>query len=68
MAETGLVARFHGADKPWEMYEYPVPAPEPGAAIIKIAPEQYLRLRSPLLARRYGRDPDGKAASACTRS
>ena len=37
MAETGLVARFHGADKPWEMYEYPVPAPEPGAAIIKIA-------------------------------
>src|SRR3989442_14901875 len=37
MAETGRMAVFHGTGKPFEIREYPVPDPEPGAALIKIA-------------------------------
>src|SRR2546428_333311 len=37
MAETGRMAVFHGTGKPFEIREYPVPEPEPGAALIKIA-------------------------------
>ncbi|MCY3801177.1 MAG: zinc-binding dehydrogenase [Chloroflexi bacterium] len=37
MAEKGLVARFHGPNDPWEIYEYPVPEPRPGAAVLKVA-------------------------------
>jgi threonine dehydrogenase-like Zn-dependent dehydrogenase len=31
------MAVFHGAGKPFEIREYPVPEPEPGAALIKVA-------------------------------
>ena len=37
MAETGLVARFHGANLPWDIHEYNVPDPKAGAVVIKIA-------------------------------
>lgn len=37
MADTARLAVFHGAGKPFEIREYPVPEPEPGAALIKIA-------------------------------
>src|SRR5437879_5517602 len=37
MAETARMAVFHGTGKPFEIREYPVPEPEPGAALIKIA-------------------------------
>src|SRR6266516_701928 len=37
MAETARMAVFHGAGKPFEIREYPVPDPEPGAALIKVA-------------------------------
>ena len=37
MAETAKLAVFHGTGKPFEIREYPVPEPEPGAALIKIA-------------------------------
>jgi len=37
MAETGRMAVFHGTGKPFEIREYPVPDPEPGAILIKIA-------------------------------
>ncbi len=34
MAETARMAVFHGAGKPFEIREYPVPDPEPGAMLI----------------------------------
>ena len=37
MAETGRMAVFHGAGKPFEIREYPVPDPGQGAILIKIA-------------------------------
>lgn len=37
MTETGKMAVFHGSGKPFEIREYPVPDPEPGAILIKIA-------------------------------
>src|SRR5204863_507401 len=37
MAETARMAVFHGTGKPFEIREYPVPEPEPGAALIKIS-------------------------------
>jgi len=37
MAETARLAVFHGAGKPFEIREYPVPDPEPGAILIKVA-------------------------------
>jgi Zn-dependent alcohol dehydrogenase len=37
MAETGRLAVFHGTGKPFEIREYPVPEPEPGAIVIQIA-------------------------------
>jgi hypothetical protein len=37
MAETARMAVFHGAGKPFEIREYPVPDPEPGAILIKVA-------------------------------
>src|SRR5256885_1398419 len=37
MAETGRMAVFHGTGKPFEIREYPVPDPEPGAILIKVA-------------------------------
>ena len=37
MAETARLAVFHGTGKPFEIREYPVPDPEPGAMLIKIA-------------------------------
>ncbi|PYM45854.1 MAG: zinc-binding alcohol dehydrogenase [Candidatus Rokuibacteriota bacterium] len=37
MAETARLAVFHGAGKPFEVREYPVPDPEPGAILIKVA-------------------------------
>jgi D-arabinose 1-dehydrogenase-like Zn-dependent alcohol dehydrogenase len=37
MAETAKMAVFHGAGSPFEIREYPVPEPEPGAMLIKIA-------------------------------
>ncbi len=35
--ETGRAALFWGAGKPFEVREFPVPEPEPGAAVIKIS-------------------------------
>src|SRR5678816_1609348 len=35
--ETARLAVFHGTGKPFEIREYPVPDPEPGAMLIKIA-------------------------------
>ncbi len=37
MGETGRLAVFHGTGKPFEIREYPVPEPEPGAILIRIA-------------------------------
>jgi D-arabinose 1-dehydrogenase-like Zn-dependent alcohol dehydrogenase len=37
MAETARMAVFHGAGKPFQIREYPVPDPEPGAILIKVA-------------------------------
>ena len=37
MAETARLAVFHGTGRPFEIREYPVPDPEPGAMLIKIA-------------------------------
>src|SRR3984893_8206498 len=37
MAETARMAVFHGAGKPFEIREYPVPAPGPGAVLVKVA-------------------------------
>ena len=37
MAETARLAVFHGTGRPFEIREYPVPEPEPGAMLIKIA-------------------------------
>ena len=37
MAETAKLAVFHGTGRPFEIREYPVPEPEPGAMLIKIA-------------------------------
>ena len=37
MADTGRLAVFHGTGKPFEIREYPVPEPEPGAILIKVA-------------------------------
>ncbi len=37
MADTARMAVFHGAGKPFEIREYPVPDPEPGAILVKVA-------------------------------
>jgi threonine dehydrogenase-like Zn-dependent dehydrogenase len=37
MPETGVAAAFHGTGKPFELREYAVPDPEPGAAVVKIS-------------------------------
>ena len=37
MAETAKLAVFHGTGRPFEIREYPVPEPEPGAMLVKIA-------------------------------
>lgn len=37
MAETGKAAAFWGAGKPFEIREYPVPDPAPGAVVIRVA-------------------------------
>ena len=37
MAETARMAVFHGAGKPFEIREYPVPDPEPGAMLVRVA-------------------------------
>src|ERR687885_1832197 len=34
---TGRAAAFYGAGRPLEIKEYPVPEPEPGAALVKIS-------------------------------
>ena len=36
MSETGLVAVFTGVRRPFELREFPVPAPEPGDIVVKI--------------------------------
>lgn len=35
-SEVGLAALFYGVGKPFELKEYPVPEPEPGAVLMKI--------------------------------
>src|SRR5262250_2840838 len=37
MADKARMAVFHGAGKPFEIRQYPVPEPEPGAILIKVA-------------------------------
>ena len=37
MSDTARLAVFHGTGKPFEIREYPVPEPEPGAMLIRIA-------------------------------
>lgn len=37
MSETGKAACFVGAGKPFEIREFPVPDPEPGAVVIKVS-------------------------------
>ena len=37
MSDTGRLAVFHGTGKPFEIREYPVPEPEPGAILVRIA-------------------------------
>lgn len=37
MAETGMLAAWVGREKGFEIREYPVPDPAPGAALIKVA-------------------------------
>jgi D-arabinose 1-dehydrogenase-like Zn-dependent alcohol dehydrogenase len=37
MAEMARMAVFHGAGKPFEIREYPVPDPEPGAVLIDVS-------------------------------
>jgi threonine dehydrogenase-like Zn-dependent dehydrogenase len=36
MATTGRAAIFHGLGQPFEIKDYPVPEPEPGAAVVRI--------------------------------
>lgn len=36
MSETGLVAIFTGVRRPFEIREFPVPEPEPGAVLVKL--------------------------------
>ena len=36
MSETGLVAAFCGVRRPFELREFPVPEPEPGAVVVKV--------------------------------
>jgi threonine dehydrogenase-like Zn-dependent dehydrogenase len=36
MGSTGRAAVFYGVGKPFEIKEYPVPEPEPGAALVRI--------------------------------
>src|SRR5262245_44489627 len=36
MPEVGQVAVFTGVRKPFELREYPVPEPEPGAILVKV--------------------------------
>ena len=35
MADKARMAVFHGAGKPFQIREYPVPDPEPGAILVK---------------------------------
>ena len=37
MPDTAQLAVFHGTGTPFEIREYPVPEPEPGAILVKIA-------------------------------
>ena len=37
MPDTAQLAVFHGTGKPFEIREYPVPEPEPGAILVKVA-------------------------------
>lgn len=37
MVNTGRAAAFYGAGQPFRINEYPVPEPEPGAALVKIS-------------------------------
>ena len=37
LSQTGLAATFHGKGKPFEIREFPVPDPAPGAAVLKIS-------------------------------
>jgi len=37
MADKARMAVFHGAGKPFQIREYPVPDPEPGAILVKVA-------------------------------
>lgn len=36
MSETGVVAAFTGVRRPFELREFPVPDPEPGAILVKV--------------------------------
>ncbi|MGE3317552.1 MAG: zinc-binding dehydrogenase [Planctomycetaceae bacterium] len=36
MAETGVVAVFTGAKKPFDFRDFPVPSPEPGAIVVRV--------------------------------
>ncbi len=37
MADTGIAATYHAPKEPFDLREYPVPDPKPGAAVIKIS-------------------------------
>jgi L-iditol 2-dehydrogenase len=36
MSEAARAVLFHGPGQPWELVEYPVPAPEPGAILVRL--------------------------------
>jgi threonine dehydrogenase-like Zn-dependent dehydrogenase len=36
MAQTARAVLFHAPGQPWELREYPVPAPEPGAILVRL--------------------------------
>ena len=36
MAETGIAATYHGTNVPFDLREYPVPDPGPGAAVLAL--------------------------------
>src|SRR3989442_7584215 len=71
MAGRGRLAGFHGAGKPFEVREYPVPDPEPGAILIKVALANvcgsdlhYLRGAAGLPARGRAAPPHHRAPQA----
>ena len=50
MSEMGRAAVYSGLGKPFEIREFPVPDPEPGAIVVKVSkPQQDMRFDVPVV-------------------